>query len=212
MKTLPNDQSVKICVMKNVLCLQIFLEQFRKAVALFDLLERTAPPLDVLKNEYFAYRMIAARDGALSIFHFKCCLEAIKKQLPRSKSLLALVDSVKIREILKQFSVLFPHADNIRHAIAHAGETFKSPERMKQHGMKVPRYGPGFAVDEGGYLLSALNGRTYSAGNHGEIFSVTLDQIAISNLGTVLSSVQEAFQVAIKAWGKFPESPGKHNK
>ncbi len=211
MKNLPDDQSVKVCILKNVLSLTIFLEQFRTAVALFDLLERTDPPLDALKKtEYFAYRMIAARDGALSVFHFKCCLEAIKKQLPRSKSLSALVDSVKIREILKRFSVLFPHTDNVRHAIAHAGEIFTSPERMKQHGMKVSRYGPGFAVHEGGYLLSALHDRTYSVGNHGEIFSVTLDRASISNLRTVLSSVQEAFQVAIEAQGQSP-SPAKHD-
>jgi hypothetical protein len=156
------------------------------------LLERADPPLDVLEGENIAYRMIAARDGALSVFHFKCCLDAIKKQLPRGKSLSALVDSIEIREIVRRFSSLFPHADNVRHGVAHAGEIFKSPERMKDNGMKVSRYGPGFAVNEGGYLLAALHGRTYSVGNLGEVFSVTLDHVALSNLSTVRSSMQEA--------------------
>jgi hypothetical protein len=173
------------------------VEQFRTAIALFDLLERTDPPLNVLKNEYHTYRMIAARDGALCIFHFKCCLEAIKKQLSRSKSLSSLVDRVKIRETLKRFTVLFPHADSARHAIAHAGEVFKSPESMKQHGMKVSRYGPGYAVEAGGYLLSSLHGRTYSVGNKGEIFSVTLDDKALANLKSIQSAISEALNLLV---------------
>src|SRR6266478_8956047 len=94
-----NDQSVRGCIFKNVVSLTVFLEQLKKAVALFDLIERTDSPSDVLRNEYFAYRMIAARDGALAVFHFGCCLEAIEEQLPRSNSLSAVVDIVKIRDI-----------------------------------------------------------------------------------------------------------------
>jgi|ERR1700730_3321273 len=199
MKKPPDDRDVKVCILKNMLGLSIFLEQFKKAVALFELLERSDPPVGVLENELFTYRMIAARDGALSIFHFKCSLEAIKKQLPRCRSIAAKVDAVKIRDSVKQFSAFFPHTDNVRHAIAHAGERFSSPERMKEHSMKVARYGPGFAIDEGGYLLSALHERTYSVGNLGEIFSVRLDQTAISNLQAVISSVQQAFQAYFEA-------------
>jgi hypothetical protein len=202
MKKQPDDQSVKVCVFKNLLFLQIFAEQFKTAIALFDMIQRAEAPHNVLRNEYHAYRMIAARDGALSIFHFKCCLESIRKQLPRSRSLSALVDKVKIRDELKRFSVLFPHADSARHAIAHAGEIFKSPEWMKQHGMKVPKYGPGFAVDEGGYLLSALHDRTYSVGNRGEVFSATLDHIALSNLRSIHSAVQDAFKAALETLGQ----------
>jgi hypothetical protein len=196
-----NDQSVRDCIFKNVVSLTVLLEQLKKAVALFDLIERTDSPSDVLRNEYFEYRMIAARDGALAVFHFGCCLEAIKKQLPRSNSLSAVVEIVKIRDIATRFSALFPHVDHVRHGIAHAGQVFESPEKIKQTGMKVRRYGPGFAVDEGGYLLSALNDRTYSVGNRGEVFSITLDPTAISNLHSVLSSVQEAFQAAFKRTG-----------
>ena len=181
--------------------MQIFETQFSRAVALFDLLERADPPLDVLEGESFAYRMIAARDGALSVYHFKRCLDAIKKQLPRSRSLSAAVDSSKISAIVKRFAVPFPHADNVRHGIAHAGETFSSPEKMEFSSMKVPRCGPGFAVDEGGYLLAALHGRTYSVGNKGDVFSVTPNDVATSNLSTVRTSVTEA----------LPTGPSRHN-
>jgi hypothetical protein len=209
MKNQPDDQSIKVCVLKNLGSLLVFETQFNRAVTLFDWLKHTDFPLDGLESENFAYRMIAARDGALSVFHFKCCLEAIKKQLPRSKSLSVLVDTVKIRETLKRFSVLFPHSDNVRHGIAHAGELLSSPERMKQNGMKVSRYGPGFAVHEGGYLLAALHDRTYSVGNLGEVFSLTLDHVAISNLRTVRSSVEEALHPLMKRH-RQPAEPTKH--
>jgi hypothetical protein len=184
--------------------LTLFLEQLKKAIALFELLERSDPIARGLDNDLFTYRMIAARDGALSIFHFKCSLEAIKKQLPRCPSIAAKVDAVKIREALKQLSAFFPHTDNVRNAIAHAGERFSSPERIKEHSMKLPRYGPGFAIDEGGHLLSALHERTYSVGNLGEVFSLTLDQTAVSNLQQVISSVQQAFQAYFEELGRPP--------
>ena len=199
MKKPPDDQAVKDCILKNILGLSIFLEDFKKAVALFELLERSDFPVGVSENELFTYRMIAGRDGALSVFHFKYSLDAIKKQRPHCRSIAAKVDAIKIRDVVKQFSAFFPHTDNVRHGIAHAGEVFSSPEKMKVSSMKVARYGQGFAIDEGGYLLSALHERTYSVGNLGEIFSVRLDQTAISNLQAVISSVQQAFQTYFEA-------------
>jgi hypothetical protein len=76
--------------------------------------------------------------------------DAIEKQLPRTKS---QVDSAEIAEIARRFTKSFPHAESVRHGIAHAADKFKSPELMKIHGLKVSSYGPGFAIDAGGYLF-----------------------------------------------------------
>jgi hypothetical protein len=106
-----------------------FLDEFRMSVALFELLERGGgpPSVGVFGGEFMNYRMIAARDGALNIFHFGCSLEALKKQLARCPSLASRTNAVKLRNAIKQFGSYFPHADNVRNAVAHAGSFFLLP-------------------------------------------------------------------------------------
>lgn len=172
--------------MKNAVYLLVLETQFKTAINLFDMIGRTPPLIDGLENEYHVYRMIAARDAALHVYHFKCCLDAIAKQLPKSRSLSALVHPAKITAIVDRFKQMFPHADNVRHGIAHVAD-------------KLPAYGPGYAIDKGGFLSGALHGRTYTVGNLGDAFSLTIDQAALSNLETIRHSLWEAFGPAIKS-------------
>jgi|tagenome__1003787_1003787.scaffolds.fasta_scaffold20972553_6 hypothetical protein len=65
---------------------------------------------------------------------------------------------------------------------------------MKSNQQKARHEGVGFSSGPGGYLINALCERTYSVGNHGLVFNVTLDGAAISNLETVIALVDGAFQ------------------
>src|SRR5215212_7552350 len=87
------------CVSINRFNLRHFASEFQNSVALFELLERGGgpPSTGVFGGVFILYRIIAARDGALNVYHFKCCLEAIKKQLPDCPSLGA--NPVAIRNI-----------------------------------------------------------------------------------------------------------------
>jgi hypothetical protein len=180
----------------NRLNLVRFLDEFQKSVALFELLERGGgpPSVGVFGGPFIHYRMIAARDGALNIFHFGCSLEAIKKQLPKCASMAQRSDAVKLRNAVKQFKNYFPHADNVRHAIAHAGELFSSPEKIKANEQKSDHQGIGFSSLAGGHLIGAIYERTYSVSNHGLVFSVTLDNESIAKLVHIVSLVDDAFQ------------------
>jgi len=189
------DDDARNCVLINRANLTHFLNEFQISVALFELLERGGnPSAGVFGGVFIQYRIIAARDGALNIFHFGCSLDAIKKQLPRSPSLVRQTDAIKLRNAVKQFNSFFPHADNVRHAVAHAGEMFRSPQRMKENEQKTDHKGVGFSSVAGGFLIGALYERTYSVSNLGQIFSVTLDSGAVQKLAKVILLVDEAFQ------------------
>ncbi len=78
-----------------------FLEEFEISVALFELLERGGgpPSRGVLGGLFINYRIIAARDGAMNIFHFGCSLETIKKQLPACPRLAQKTDALTRNEL-----------------------------------------------------------------------------------------------------------------
>ena len=198
-----HEREVYECIVGNRANLRRFLTDFQTSVALFELLERGGgpPSTGVLGGEFFQYRIIAARDGALNIYHAKCSLEAIKKQLPQCPSLNPFVDPKDIRRALKIFNQFFPNCDNVRHAIAHAGEIFSSPRIMKKHEQRDARSHPGFTFGTatikpgvgGGWFVHSLWDRTYSVGIEGDIFSIAIDQTSIAKMEDVICLVDSAF-------------------
>lgn len=175
--------------------LRHFAEEFQRSVALFELLECGGgpPSVGVFGGEFIYYRIISARDGALNIYHFGCSLEAIKRQLPTCPSLAKKVNAITIRDALKQFEKYFPHCDNVRNAIAHAGELFNNPNSMKKHQQRTGHAGHGFSVSEGGLFTCALYERTYSVGIEGSVFSLTLDQVSLNKLLHIIQMIDTAF-------------------
>ena len=194
--TQADDNAIHICITVNRFYLTRFLEEFQNSVLLFEFLERGGgpPSVGVFGGIFIHYRIIAARDGAMNIFHFGCSLEAIKRQLPKCASLASSTDAIKLRNAVKQFKLSFPHADNVRHAVAHAGEICSTPLKIKSSEQKSDHEGVGFRSTAGGHFLGALYERTYSVSNLGEVFSVTLDNESIRKLAHVISLVDQAFQ------------------
>jgi hypothetical protein len=80
----PDEKDAYGCIVANRANLFRFEHDLARSTALFEFLERGGgpPSAGVLGGEFTIWRMIAARDGALNIYHFGCSLDAIKKQLP----------------------------------------------------------------------------------------------------------------------------------
>lgn len=192
-----SEKAVYDCVSMNKFMLFRFIMEFQNSVNLFELLERGGgpPSVGVFGGVFSLYRMIAARDGALNIYHFGRSLAAIRNQLGACRSI-TNIDRIKVREAGKVFRLHFPHVDSVRHAIAHAGELYSTPAKMENEKLKQHTHtsGHGFFA-AGGTLVSALSERTYSIGFEGEVFSVTLDNQTISILITIRNLVDSAFPV-----------------
>jgi hypothetical protein len=186
------------CVILNRINLDRFLKDFQTSVELFALLEPGGgPPSDgvpgrVPGGEFHNYQIIAARDGALNIYHFGCCLAAIKKQVPASPVHAGKVDAIKLRAARRQFRADFPNIDSVRHGIAHAAELYKSPADMKRNRLRMS----GFLLSptESVFFPSRLAERTYSVGIDGTMFSVQLDQSSVAKLQHIRDLNDEAFR------------------
>jgi hypothetical protein len=76
---------------------------------------------------------MAARDGAMTVYHFSGVIDAIKKSQKNTPTLRALVDGKRIRAAGRQFKVHFPQFEQIRHAIAHDAEFAATPELKRKH-------------------------------------------------------------------------------
>jgi hypothetical protein len=139
--------------------LRHFSENFQISVALFEFLERGggAPSVGVLGGIFTNYRIIAARDGALNIYHFKCSL--------------------------------VPHCDNIRNAVAHAGDVYKNQYELKRNQQRTGHAG----ISDGAIFTHSLYERIYSVGKEGSVFSLTLDQASIEKLFRIVQLIDAAF-------------------
>jgi hypothetical protein len=196
MDKIPADEvDAYACISLNRYNLSRFLEEFHSAVRLFEFLERGGgpPSVGVFGGQFIKFRMIAARDGALNIYHFRCSLDAVRKQLPTCPTLAKTTDCFKLRSALRKFDEYFPHAESVRHAVAHTGELNRSPARMRQQKQRIGHVGVGFASGAGSLLLDALYERTFSVGIKGGVFSVTLDATSIEKLGEIIRLVDDAF-------------------
>jgi len=190
-----NKIDIGPCISINRANLGNFMRAFQTSAALFELLRRGGGPPTVgeFGGVFSLYRIIAARDAALNLYHFKCCLVAIKNQLPRSPVLSATVDARALRNALRQFNKYFKNCDNVRNAIAHAAEIFSSPEIMRRNEQKMPRSGHGFSIGAG-WLTNAIYETTYSVGIEGDVFSVQVDNTSVGKLAHVIALVDLAFQ------------------
>src|SRR5262245_13588954 len=74
-------------------------------------------------QKYLHWQFIAARDAAMTVYHFGIILHAIRSQLGRYPTLLAAVNTKKIKEAYTRFLHAFPRAELIRHCIAHTADT-----------------------------------------------------------------------------------------
>lgn len=160
-----------------------FLESFEVSVSLFEFLERGGhpPTAGVLGGDFIQWRIVAARDGALNIYHFGCSLKALKQQLWHCPTIAKNVELDLITDAIRHFKLYFPHAKNIRHAIAHAGEMADSPKQMK--------------IGEGkNGLIHALYERKYTIGYLGDEFTVEMDATSTNKLRHLTHMADSAFQ------------------
>jgi len=184
------------CLSLNRANLTLFAQQFHTAVELFTFLERggNPPHVGVFGGIFIQYRMIAARDAALAVYHFGCTLDAIKKMVPQSVTASTAVDTADINRIITLFDVSFPHSKMIRNAIAHAGELYSSLPKVKNSMQRKDAEYHGGYSSSGGILLAAIYERTYTLSKGGSVFSFTVDHGVTLTLAGLLRQVDEAFR------------------
>jgi len=185
------------CIAMNRMNLGIFLEEFQTAVNLFTLLERGGgpPSVGVFGGVFSQYRCIAAREAALVIYHFGCTLNAINKLFPYSSEVKSHASIDIIVSAISHFRHSFPHANEIRQSIAHAGELFNSVPKLRASGQRREETFHGGSVGGPNVILrAALYERTFTVGKAGSTFSLAVDDSSTMKLINIIQMVNDAFR------------------
>lgn len=190
-----NEEEICSCVSMNRANLQTFASGFIRAGRLFELLERGGGPphLAVFGGEFVDFRAIAAKEGALNVYHFGCSLSALRGQVGRCPRTQGVVSASKLKDADKLFKKHFPNADTIRHAVAHAGEVWASPERAARHRLRKDHIWIGGFTGAGTHQFSGLFNRTYALQWEGRVFEVEIDVSTGQKLLDVVFLVESAF-------------------
>jgi hypothetical protein len=196
MGTVPeNEKDVRECISFARMNLRRFAESFQLSVSLFEFLERGGgpPSVGVFGGIFIQYRIIAARDGALNLSHFRCSLDALIKLIPNCPSVAKCANLDLIKFARETFDEYFPDTDTIRNAIAHAGEIHNTPIKLKTSVTMKTRKTRGAAFGAGGIPMHSLFERTYSLGRSGKLFSVDVNSVSVSRLTEIILLVDRAF-------------------
>ncbi len=167
-------------------CLHVY--RFSKAVSLIRHCEPlVGPDFGVEPADWCG---IAARDAAMSVYHFGETRRAISSSLGKCPSLNAQVDAEKLRAARKAFDREFPDAVQLRHAIGHLAEQLSTPQKMA----KLKRAGE-FLIWE-----SQVGGSLSMASPKGRQVRLNVDEQTLDRLQTILVTICEAFDGASPTW------------
>jgi hypothetical protein len=88
------------------------------------------------------WQFIAARDGALSVYHFHWALQGLVSALNDCSYLAERLDLKTFRAARRRFEGWFPNAIQLRHAVGHSAEKTKNRREHLEHGFtgicKIP--------------------------------------------------------------------------
>ncbi|RVG68165.1 hypothetical protein [Sinorhizobium meliloti] len=182
--------------------LHTYAEDFLSGLLLFDnvgtLAERAGPEYERIVSKWL---FIAARDGAMTIFHYGKVLHLIRSSMGKCPAFRSRVDVDALRQCARDFDAAFPLYIQIRNAIAHAGEMLQL-EKQKQHSISG-------AIDIPGFIKGFLNEATLNANIVGRDFGYTFEGAYItysvshenySKLLEIKNGAFEAFSSAAEKW------------
>jgi len=102
--------------------LEAYVNDFASALTLFDHCQAELKLKHSTLSPYFKWQFIAARDGAISIYHFGKTYEKLRAIIKGNPAMFSRVDEANLKESGKLLRALFPKFEAVRHAVAHAGD------------------------------------------------------------------------------------------
>jgi hypothetical protein len=146
---------------------------------------------------YGEWRFIAARDGAMALYHFGKSIEALKRNLHECPTLERIVQRDDLRAATNLHRKHFPRFEAIRHAVGHEGQLTEDPAAFEENSFTGAYSLPGLTISEGApntVLNGALSGRTYAVTIDRKILSYDVSSETLNNL----NEVKEGFYIAFR--------------
>ncbi|MHA6685122.1 hypothetical protein [Mesorhizobium sp. A556] len=143
--------------------------------------------------------MIAARDVAMTIFHFRFLLNTITGGVFKSPTLLRLSDEKALRSLMSRFENYFIKAERARNAVGHSAELVSTPEKLTENIVSGDRNIAGVVSIAGGgsfFIGSILNGRTLTMTIQNDVVSVEVSSESLQVLDSLCDTLFDALRPA----------------
>jgi len=183
----------------------LYERNFLTAVFLYDYCQQSAGEISdfaKLENSLWtisAWQMMAARDGALTIYHFSSAIEGLKNSLRFCPTLNTKVNNRAIREAGRLFNGFFPDSKLIRDAVAHVADLSKTQESKLLNAVKGAfRKGRFSSNDAEGttWLRGNMNERSFAVTIRGKAYTYNLNHENAARLSDVKKNIFSAFDAA----------------
>jgi hypothetical protein len=163
-----------------------------------------------------AWANIAARDGAIQIYHLGAVMRSIRRALRASPTLLSLTDLTKMRTAVRLLNSYFPNYELIRDAVAHSFyEVAPDAAGHRRHTVHHAKgYGEGVSEGAGFAISDSLVNRNYvvtfrpRGADTAKIASYEITAASIQKLVSVREHFWSAFEPAREAYRRSkPKAP-----
>lgn len=159
-----------------------YCNDFSGALGLFTLCAQVGHP---------EWNMIAAKDGAMTIYHFAKAMDGANTWCFRSPTLASMVKRQYLGDGFKLLGSYFPRFEAVRHAVAHAGDITKNPKWLASHSFTGSHHGQAIVLHNvGGMVIrNLLDNNKFKATFDGAIQEYEISDKTLS----VLNEIREMF-------------------
>jgi hypothetical protein len=181
-----------------------FIGHFESAVTLFHQVRyiKANIPREPVQEWFDAsqrcsgWTFVAARDGAISIYNFAECVEALKEQIHHSSEIKSLVSKAALRDATKEFQRAFRSYEGLRHTVAHAAELRGSPRQLEKNSTDKDFVDRGMEIKNTGslFLGGNLHNNTFHAMHRGQPRSYDVTPESVAAMRTVRDKILTAIK------------------
>ncbi|MBX9593050.1 MAG: hypothetical protein K2X46_01705 [Roseomonas sp.] len=196
-ESLPQEERSEIFDLQiQITSLRSYVDDFLAVLTLFD----AVPNLEAANKMHAAtirrWSFVAARDGAMTIYHFGKALELVRS-LKNMPTLRSLVNVTELREAGREFNSKFPLYEKIRHAVAHSAERLRRDKRIK-HSFSGTMSAGGIYIEnsQNVRISSNLYDREFGYTVEGVYVSYSVSHETYSQLAMIQQRVWRAFDPA----------------
>ncbi len=190
------EQQAALVLVFGLIRMNDYVSNFAAAVALLEFSDIQAERLKTggLKEQpdseispviatLTSWRGLAARDAAMTLFHFRETLEGVRSHLDDVPTAKPHVDVPKLRLADKLFRSKSPHFEEIRHATAHLAELTESFDQLKTN------------LANGTFVYGRVLGKRYEVTINGHHYSFEVSKEVLNTLIQVTNMTYDSFPV-----------------
>jgi hypothetical protein len=198
MGLIPQDEyAATNLVGMHIVRLGRYVEEFSAALDLFNLSEFLATR-NFVNRQFRMWMNLAARDGAMTIYHFDRVLVKSGRSFKECPTLMGLVDHNAFSAARREFSRTFPKAARVRHGTAHKAEMGETLASVASNGFSGKLDGPWLSGAFGNLTIEdSLMDRMFTTTHQGEILSYEVSTATLDALHHIATLFYSGFNPVV---------------